>query len=88
MHIFEKSPGLVEQEVEGDIIVLDKAAGLIHQLNPTAGEIWRACDGQRNSDDIAALIAKQYDIDAEVAKSDVLSALQQLEEQDLIRLIE
>ena len=87
MHIFEKSPGLVEQEVEGDIIVLDKAAGLIHQLNPTAGEIWRACDGQRNSDDIAALIAEQYDIDTEVAKTDVLSALQQLEEQELVRQI-
>jgi hypothetical protein len=87
LHIFEKSPGLIEQEVEGDIVVLDKAAGLIHQLNSTAGEIWRACDGKRSTDDIATLIAQQYDIEVNVAKADVLSALQQLEEQKLVQQI-
>ncbi|MGD8927118.1 MAG: PqqD family protein, partial [Thioalkalispiraceae bacterium] len=83
MRIFERSPGLIEQEIEGETVILDKAAGLIHQLNPTASEIWRACDGKRNLEDIAALIAERYDIDFQKSRADVVDALTQLEEQQL-----
>lgn len=85
MHIFKKSPGLVEQEVEGETVVLDKDAGLIHQLNPTATEIWRACDGESSSEGIAEQIAALYGIELELAKADVESALRQLEQQKLVQ---
>lgn len=85
MQVYIRSPGLVEQEIEGETVVLDKAAGLIHQLNPTASDIWRACDGKRTTESIAEQIAGQYDIELKLARADVELALQQLEEQKLVQ---
>lgn len=87
MGTFERTPGLVEQEVEGETVVLDKNAGLIHQLNPTASEIWLACDGKRTEEDIARVIAEKYDVEIEIARADVVSVLEQLKEQKLIQVI-
>jgi hypothetical protein len=78
---------LIEQVIEGEIVILDKAAGLIHQLNSTASEIWRACDGIRDVDDIAKQIAEQYKIDLQQAKTDVIATIGQLEEQNLVRAV-
>ena len=85
MQIFIKSSELVEQIIEGETVVLDKTAGLIHQLNATASTIWKACDGVATISDIAEQIAGQYDIDIKKAKADVEETLQQLEQQNLVR---
>ena len=87
MQIFIKSPELVEQVVEGETVVLDKVAGLIHQLNSTASTIWKACDGKASIDNIAAQIAEQYDIDIELARADVETTLEQLEQQKLVQTV-
>ena len=85
MRIFTKSPDLVEQVVDGESVVLDKAEGLIHQLNTTAAAIWQACDGKATVDDIAAQISEQYEIDNELARADVEKTLHQLEQQKLVQ---
>lgn len=87
MQIYIKSQELVEQVVEGEIVVLDKVAGLIHQLNSTAGTIWKACDGKATIDNIAAQIAEQYGIDIKLARADVVTTLQQLEQQKLVQTV-
>ena len=87
LQIYRKAPGLVEQEIEGETVILDKEAGLIHQLNPTASEIWRACDGQLTADDIAKQIADRYGIEVKLARADVESTLQQLEQKMLVQLV-
>ena len=88
VQIYIKSPELVEQIIDGETVVLDKAAGLIHQLNATASTIWKACDGKTSSGDIAAQIAEQYDISLESASVDVDRTLQQLEQQKLVQPVE
>ena len=35
---------VVVREVEGEILLLDTGANLIHQLNETASFVWRRCD--------------------------------------------
>jgi len=46
---------LVLQEVGSEAFLYDKEGELVHILNVTALEIWRACDGRR---DLMALEAK------------------------------
>ena len=46
--------------VEGDVVILDRMAGYVHQLNVTAGHIWSACDGHHSVDEIAASLRASF----------------------------
>ena len=42
------------QVVDGEMIVLDRQQGVVHQLNKTASYIWEQCDGQRTAAEVAS----------------------------------
>ncbi len=84
MRIYKKNADLVEQFVDGELVVLDQKSGQIHQFNATASEIWACLDGKTTTDSVIEHIASHYDIDRDIAKKDVESTLHQLHEQKLI----
>jgi Coenzyme PQQ synthesis protein D (PqqD) len=57
--------------LEGEMVLLDVARQLIHQLNPTASFIWTRCDGDRSLAEIAAQVADMFGVDPETAIRDV-----------------
>src|SRR5690242_1673573 len=65
--------------IEGETVVLDRQAGLIHQLNDTASYVWERCDGQSTVSDIAHQLAQAFDVDLTVATRDVRAMVAQLE---------
>ncbi len=46
--------------VEGDVVILDRRGGYVHQLNATASHIWSACDGRHTIDEIAASLSASF----------------------------
>jgi hypothetical protein len=46
--------------VEGDLVILDRMRGYVHQLNATATHIWSACDGRHSVDEIAASLRGRF----------------------------
>ena len=64
--------------VDGEIVVLDRKADLLHQLNATAGFIWQHCDGRATRHEIAALLVEAFEVDVDTAAASVASALEQL----------
>ena len=38
-------------------------SGTMHQLNFVGGKIWAHCDGSNSVDDIAALLAEEFDVE-------------------------
>lgn len=86
MPIYKKTADLVEQIVDGELVVLDQASGQIHQFNATASEIWTCLDGKTTTDDVVKHIAEHYDIELDVARKDVELTLHQLSEQNLIEV--
>lgn len=46
--------------VDGDLVILDRARGYVHQLNTTASHIWNACDGHHSVDEIAANLGTSF----------------------------
>ena len=85
--IYTKSPALQEQVVDGETVVLDMESGLIHQLNPTASEIWHCLDGTRKIEAIAEHIANMYGVDPELVLADVSNALEEMRKNRLIQPI-
>lgn len=73
------------KEIEGQLLVLDRQHGQLHELNATAGFIWRHCDGRHEVVDIAAALAAEFDIDPVTAGKDVTAILEQFESRQLIQ---
>ena len=81
------SSNITTRVVEGEVIALDREAGLIHQLNPTAAYIWERCDGETSVAQIAAQLAQAFAIAPEIALRDVGATARQLEAKHLLELL-
>lgn len=68
-------PDLLVEVVEDDLLVLDRAAGRIHKLNPSASIVWRAIERGSDSASIAAELSETYDIALETATRDTRKIL-------------
>jgi hypothetical protein len=58
----------------------------VMELSETASFVWRQIDGTRTIADIGAMLASEYEIDAETATTDVAELLAELAANDLVRL--
>jgi hypothetical protein len=72
------------REVSDGILLLDMEAAQIHQLNATAAFIWRHCDGVASAADIAASVAREYDVEESAAAQHVEMALSELRTLNLV----
>ena len=74
----------IAREVNGELLILDGRAELIHQLNPTASFIWQQAQDGASAEGIAAALVEQYDVDLETAHRDAVATLTRLEELNLV----
>jgi hypothetical protein len=70
--------------VEGECVLLDRDAGLVHHFNSTASFIWDRCDGRSTIEDIAAGMAQSFDVDPVIARNDVTMVVRQLRDLNLL----
>jgi hypothetical protein len=77
-------PDLATEMVDGEMIVLDKAAGQIHQLNSSASFIWGCLVDGHGPDEMALTLSDAFDISQEAALSDVSAAIEELRRLDLV----
>jgi hypothetical protein len=73
--------------VDGETLVLDLKSGLIHQLNQTANVVWEHCDGQSSIGEIADHLLQLYEVDPKTAVKDVMGAVGQLRQLDLLEAV-
>ena len=77
-------PDLAVENSDGELIVLDKDAGKVHQLNQSAALVWHGLSEGLAIDDIAARIADAFDVGLDNAVSDVQTTITQLRELGLL----
>ena len=63
--------GLMEREVDGEVLLLDTESNQIHQLNRTASLIWRKCLEGASAAEIARLVAENFDVEEHRVLDDV-----------------
>ena len=71
-------PDLTARAVDGEMVLLDRAGGKVHQLNGTATFIWSRLDGRTSSQDLATAVAEAFEVGRETAGRDVQALLDQL----------
>jgi hypothetical protein len=72
------------RSIDGETLILDRKAGLIHQLNQTANLVWERCDGQSSIEEIANYLQQLFEVDEKTAVKDVMEAVRQLRELNLL----
>jgi hypothetical protein len=72
------------REVDREILLLDTESDQIHQLNQTASFIWRRCDEAASAEEIAALLATEFEVEEDTALKDVVEVLGKLRALNLI----
>jgi hypothetical protein len=77
-------PDLAIENADGELIVLDKAAGKVHQLNSSASFVWDCLSDGLAIDEIALKLSEAFDVEPEIALSDVQAALAQFESLALV----
>jgi hypothetical protein len=74
-----------EYEVQDDIVLFEPRGASAHVLNGTAAVVWRLCDGEHGSEDIAATLAGLYGREPSSVLADVRSALAAFRDAGLIQ---
>ena len=75
---------LSSQKIDGELVVLDKDNGQIHQLNSVASAIWQYIESGLDINAITEQLIQMYDIDEATAKTDLAKVLQQFKELKLL----
>ena len=76
--------GLRVQEVGDELVILDRRQGKVHQLNHTAGFVWRRCDGNSAVEAIASEVARVFQVDGEQASRDTRDLVAKLTDLGLL----
>lgn len=76
--------GLEVNEAEDGLVVYDPTADVVHHLNASAAVIFELCDGTRNAEAIARVLAEAYGLPAPPTE-EALAGLADLLERALVR---
>ena len=69
---------------EDGVVVLNPNDGNYFSLDDVGGRIWELCDGERSTDEIAAVLAAEYDAPIADITRDVLDLLNELRAEGLV----
>lgn len=79
-----RSEGLITKEVEGELLIYDRARDRAHCLNESAAAIWKLCNGRRSVSEISAQWAVSSEQNPESSERIVWLALDQLRRSHLL----
>ena len=82
----ERRLDLVCRVIDGETVILNREAGVLHRLNPTASFIWDCCDGDCRVDDIVSRLANAYNVDFMTCQKDVSETIAKLESLKLLTI--
>jgi Coenzyme PQQ synthesis protein D (PqqD) len=78
--------GVMSRLVDGEMVLVDPAQGMVRVLNPVGARLWGLADGQRSVDAIAAVIASEYAVDQDRARADALAFCTDLVDRGVLAL--
>lgn len=53
-----RSEGIITREIDGELLIYDRARDQAHCLNETAAAVWKLCDGQSGIQEISEQLAR------------------------------
>jgi hypothetical protein len=79
-----RAESLEVNEAEDGLVVYDPDRDMVHHLNPSASVIFELCDGTRDVEAIARILAEAYSLDAPPT-DDAFAGLRELVDRGLVQ---
>ena len=79
---------LVTRVIEGEVVILDKQTGRIHQLNSTASFVWSRLDSGMPLAAIVSELVRDFEVQEEMARADVARVAAELVRLELVSTAE
>jgi hypothetical protein len=80
------APGVINRLIDGEMVLVHPAQGMVRVLNQVGARLWELVDGQRSVEEIAATIAAEYPVSRDRAKSDALAFCADLMDRGVLAL--
>jgi hypothetical protein len=84
--LVSRREGLVEAEVDGEIVALHVDNGTCYGFNNTATAVWKLLDRPRRLNEICEALAGEFEVPADQCESEVLALLEDLQGDGLVDL--
>jgi hypothetical protein len=84
--IVRRTTGVLEAEVDDEVVLLNIEKGNCYGLNKVGSRVWHLIAEPCRVADLCARLTAEYDIDAETCRQQVLELLEHLNSEDLITL--
>lgn len=85
--VLVQEPGLSAAERDGRVVVLSLQAASYFDFNKVASEIWGMLSSAHRVKDILQKLSQHHDVDIEIMTRDVMSFLQSLVTERLVRIV-
>ena len=86
--VVSRKAGVIEAEIEGEVVALDIATGTCYGLNQVGSRIWHMLATSPRVSDICEALLAEYSVDADDCERQVLDLLEDLYTEGLIAPIE
>ena len=84
--IAARRDGLIEAEVDGELVGLHIDNGYCYGFNPTATRIWALIGTPQTVTQLCETLAEEFEIEPDAARPDVLALLEELQRDKLVDL--
>ncbi len=81
-----KNPVAASRTYEGEGVIIHSGSMELNVVNPVGTRVWELVDGERTVGGIVEAVCREFEVDEEQAREDVLEFLDELEKKDLVRL--
>lgn len=84
--LITRGTGLIEAEVDGEMVALHVENGTCYSFNPTAYSVWRLIEQPQTLAEVCAALSESFDVEASTCEQDVRALLSDLERDRLVIL--
>ena len=83
--LYTRAAALLEAEVDGEIVALDREQGVVLGFNGVASDVWRLLEQPRSLDELVAALGERYEVDDAQCRTEIAALLDRLSELNLVR---
>jgi hypothetical protein len=79
-----RAPGLIDADVDGDVVVMSLGEGCYFGFDDIASDIWKHLEEGSTLAELIECLAQDYDASRETIENDVSRLLRRMAERDLV----